>query len=426
MAVPTLGKLPFPVRQDTHFQHFNGSLKLNSMRLSVPLFVALMVIALSIRTKGQEPSHSWLTIEKNHGVREATLTRNAELLATGDLEGVISIWRASDGSRIQRIAAHADGIIGLQFSPDGTQLASISRDTNLKLWSTTNWSNLLTKTNVAARFGTKAALAFSPDNALLVVGLEGVSNLGILRVADFELLNRVQGHSNGVNAAAFSPDGKVFVTGGGFRGLDTTVRIWDAGTQTLLKTIRTLNTYGIDDVVISPDGKFLVTGTDHLENFAGNVQVWNTANWTLHHTLPTKGHILSFSPDNRWLLSVGPRNEVNVWSTKDWRLLSRYTLSTSEYGNIRALSFGADSRMHYLAGERFDGEAFNGHVAALKAPFALALSRGQNNTVELDWLDGSGQLQMRTNWTTGWITVSDVPATFQTIYPAAVFRLRSR
>jgi WD40 repeat protein len=44
------------------------------------------------------------------------------------------IWRVSDGSPVQVLTGHADGVYGVQFSPDGEWLVTASEDKTAVLW----------------------------------------------------------------------------------------------------------------------------------------------------------------------------------------------------------------------------------------------------------------------------------------------------
>ena len=80
-----------------------------------------------------------------------------------------------------------------------------------------------------------------------------------------KLLYTYRGHSNAVNAVAWSPDGKLIASGSG----DNTVQVWDATTGANVFTYR-----GISSRVLaatwSPDSKRIASGDSHPN---GTVQV---------------------------------------------------------------------------------------------------------------------------------------------------------
>src|SRR5205823_11710527 len=86
---------------------------------------------------------------------------------------------AQTGQIIDTAKAHTEAIESLDFSPDGTSLASASHDNTIKVWS------------------------MSPDG-------------------HFQGENLLRGHSGDVTSVAFFPDGEHLASGSN----DRTVRIW--------------------------------------------------------------------------------------------------------------------------------------------------------------------------------------------------------
>jgi hypothetical protein len=67
-------------------------------------------------------------------VRAVAFSPKGDLLAAGDDGGVIYIWRTADWTPLTQIDGHESFIWGLEFSPDGRQLFSVSNDFTTRVW----------------------------------------------------------------------------------------------------------------------------------------------------------------------------------------------------------------------------------------------------------------------------------------------------
>ena len=68
-------------------------------------------------------------------------------------------------------------------------------------------------------------------------------------------VDTITGHANRINSIAFSPDGRVLVSG----SADRTVKVWDVATHQCLDTL-THPDYWINSVAFSPDGSMFASG----------------------------------------------------------------------------------------------------------------------------------------------------------------------
>ena len=59
---------------------------------------------------------------------------NSDQLAVGQSNGEVIIWTVSTNVPVATFSGHTDWISGLSWSPDGTQLASVSVDGTLRVW----------------------------------------------------------------------------------------------------------------------------------------------------------------------------------------------------------------------------------------------------------------------------------------------------
>jgi len=146
---------------------------------------------------------------------------SSELLATSG-DGAVRVWDVATGERIGSSMIVGKGSVDtVAFSPDGRLLASAGNDGIVRLWS------VATHRQVGAPMTTDTlpvyALAFSPDGRLLATGSnDGTARLWYLathrQIGTSLNVNNTSGIvrntvSGSVNAIAFTPNGKLLLTG---------------------------------------------------------------------------------------------------------------------------------------------------------------------------------------------------------------------
>ncbi|MBD1921125.1 CHAT domain-containing protein [Microcoleus sp. FACHB-831] len=153
------------------------------------------------------------------------------LLASGAQDNTIKIWNLRTRQEIRTLNGSSGwfnpaqywvntwvgGFNAVAFSPDGEILASGDEEKKIKLWRSDTGELLRTLTGHS---GGVECVAFSPDNQTLASG--GSDNtIRIWKWRTGQMLQTL-GHSNKVYAIAFSPDGQTLVSG----SADMTVKIW--------------------------------------------------------------------------------------------------------------------------------------------------------------------------------------------------------
>ena len=117
---------------------------------------------------------------------------------------------------------------------------------------------------------------------------------------------QLKGHTQPVNNANFSPDGKTIVTA----SYDKTAKVWD----TSGKELATLkgHTSRVYNANFSPDGKTIVTAS-----YDNTAKVWDTSGKELAtlkgHTSPVIN--ANFSPDGKTIVTASYDNTAKVWDT---------------------------------------------------------------------------------------------------------------
>jgi WD40 repeat protein len=200
-------------------------------------------------------------------------------------------------------------MLALAFSPDGSELVTGSRDSKVQFWDAN--AKRLRQTVQLPGQGVDS-LAFSPNGERVAAalgnvfgGMKPVSSVRLLDARSGETLRTLDGHTDGVLAVRFAPDGRRLVSA----GFDKTVRVWDATTGEELAVL-----YGHGDTVaavaFSPDGRLLASASHDR-----TVRLWDAHTLQPLDTLPYASivYAIAFSPDGTRLAAGCEDNAVRLW-----------------------------------------------------------------------------------------------------------------
>ena len=116
------------------------------------------------------------------------------------------------------LQGHTNWVTGLAFSPDGTQMASVSYDGTVKVWDMANPDNFQTFLEHTDRV---IRVAWSPDGRTLAsCGYD--KTIWFWNVKEGKARTVLYGHSGAIFTLAFTPDSRRLVSG----SEDGTVRVW--------------------------------------------------------------------------------------------------------------------------------------------------------------------------------------------------------
>jgi WD40 repeat protein len=183
------------------------------------------------------------------------------------------------------------------------------------------------------------AVAFSPDGRLVLTG-SADRTARLWEVVSGKSVATLSEHTDSVTAVAFSPDGRQVATGPN----DGTARLWGTASG---KAIATLSghtkPFGRAGVAFSPDGRLLLTNPFGDYNTAG---LWDTASGKAVATLTNNWPVtaVAFSPDGRLVL-MGATDMARLWDT-----VSGNAIATLSMGPVSAVAFSPDGRLVLTGG----------------------------------------------------------------------------
>jgi WD40 repeat protein len=126
------------------------------------------------------------------------------------------------------------------------------------------------------------------------VTIEKYDTVRLWDVATGAARGTFKGHSGGVNAVTFSPDGQLVASA----SHDKTVRLWDVTMGTALRTLMG-HSGSVKAVTFSPDGQLVASASDD-----NTVRLWDVATGAARRTLDVDASIiskLSFSRESQYL-----------------------------------------------------------------------------------------------------------------------------
>ncbi len=202
-----------------------------------------------------------ITFALGEPVISAAFDPSGDRVAIGGIQGAVGVWhRSTQGWQRIEAARHQGQVWHVEFSPDGRWLASAGADGTAHVWNVvTGEGRLLRHDNwswvMRARFDRTGARVVTAghDRQAIIWSVASGRPLTVLN------------HSNAVNDAVFSPDGRYVLT----RSEDDRARLWDATAGRLLSDAM-IHMSWVDAVLFDPQGRRALSASRDL-----TLRIWD-------------------------------------------------------------------------------------------------------------------------------------------------------
>ena len=252
-------------------------------------------------------------------VRSVAFSHDGTQLATGSSDTTIRIWNVSTWACESLLTGHSDWVRSVAFCPDGLRLATASDDKTIRIYEAFSGRHLHT---FEGHGHFVYSIAFSHDGCQLVSGSADnevkLWDMGSLtqkwlrcwNLSSMTHQRTLKGHSRSVSCVAFHPDPDYSIVASG--SYDNTVRLWSSSSGD--QYLELAHDASVWSICFSPDGSHLASATEE------EIWIWNL--FSRKAVLKLQGrennhYSISFSPDGKFISSGSEKGTALVWQVAD-------------------------------------------------------------------------------------------------------------
>jgi len=263
-------------------------------------------------------------VDTRSRVTDVEFSPDSKTIAVGDEDGLIQLWSTDTWAVLgEPFSRHTLGILDLDFSPDGSKLASVALDNTLIQWDIKSGGQIQIQVPVAS-----------------------------------------------VNSVAYSSDGKEIITGGG----DFKVNVFNGNTLIVEKTF-THSSSKVVDVAILKNSPLVLIGDANRKLWLWNTKIIDNGAKKEEQISGNTQYPLSqitVSPDESMIAAGDVNGGIVVWSNNgEGSWIEKWRAQNYVFGNIvgtsgkvNSLTFSADGKLLYSGIRNGKVQAFDANTGS--------------------------------------------------------------
>ena len=244
-----------------------------------------------------------------------TVSPDGKTIAIGTGWGLVRQVELATGAVVPSVKRHNDWVCAVTYSPDGKYLASAGgseftpernggkTSAEIKVWDRGTGSE---HGKLDGHTNKIFSAAFSPDGHTLATGAAD-QTIRLWDIDDMRERLILKGHSDAISSLSWSSDGRIIASA----SWDKSVKLWETSTGKELATLSDSNEE-ILGVAISPNAQWVAAGGSDWK-----VRLWDINSKKLAAVLSGHSGIVyavAFSPDGKILATASGDETIRFWS----------------------------------------------------------------------------------------------------------------